>query len=78
MNPRHTTGCHPSTGCRGAKVADHENHLPKEAVRAFASLGADGSHMGNEERDMHRWLNALWGFDLQPYQLEVNLQVPDA
>lgn len=49
--------------------------LPPAALRAFASLGASGGHLQNAERDLHRWLKNLFGFTLQPYTIELNLQV---
>ena len=62
-------------GSRASEVADHGPNLTKEALQAFASLGSDGFYTGNEERDMTRWLKNLWGFDLQTYQVDINLQV---
>lgn len=56
-----------------AEVADHE--VPHQALRAFASLGADGSRGANVERDLHRWLKGLWGVEIQTYTIEVPLQV---
>ena len=60
---------------RASEVQDHGPNLTKEALKAFASLGSDGFYTGNEERDMTRWLKNLWGFDLQTYQVDINLQV---
>ena len=57
----------------GEIVSDHQ--LPHEAIRAFASLGANGKHPQNAERDLHRWLRALYGFKLEPYVLKMSLQV---
>ena len=52
---------------------DHD--IPHEALTAFASLGAEGAHPGNSERDLHRWLNNLWGFKLQTYTVHIDLHV---
>lgn len=52
---------------------DHD--IPHEALKAFASLGAEGAHPGNSERDLHRWLNNLWGFKLQTYTVHIDLHV---
>ena len=57
----------------GEIVSDHQ--IPHEAIRAFASLGANGKHPQNAERDLHRWLRALYGFKLEPYVIKMSLQV---
>ena len=54
-----------------ALVADG---VPQEALQAFASLGGDGKYSSNQERDLHRWLRNLWGFNLEPYPLPMWLQ----
>ena len=55
------------------EVEDHTS--AHEAVEAFASLGTSGSHLGNQERDLHRWMSSLWGFSLETYSVSVLLQV---
>ena len=55
-------------------VEDH-HQLPNGAVKAFASLGANGNHPQNAERDLHRWLRCLYGFQLQTYVLNLDLQI---
>ena len=35
--------------------------IQSPAVKAFASLGADGSHPSNIERDGHRWMHEFHG-----------------
>ena len=52
-------------GCKGSI-------LP--ALEALGSLG--GGHSSNVERDMHRWLHGLYGFELQPYELSFHLKEP--
>lgn len=46
-----------------------------DAIRAFASLGTSGKNPSNYERDMHRWLKSLFGFELQTYTVKMNLEV---
>ena len=55
-------------------VADHD--MPHGAIRAFSSLGAEGAHPQNSERDLHRWLRRLWGFSLETYTIKIRLQAP--
>ena len=43
--------------------------LPLEAVKAFASLGGEGKHPSNQERDLHNWLKRLFGFELETYNV---------
>ena len=40
-----------------------------EAVKAFASLGGEGKHPSNQERDLHNWLKRLFGFELETYNV---------
>ncbi len=47
----------------------------QQALHAFASLGNNGSCSSNSERDLHRWLDALFGFRLQSYIMPMPLQV---
>ena len=54
-------------------VDDHS--IPHEALVAFSSLGASGNCPGNSERDLHRWLQRLWNFNLQPYTVYMDLEV---
>lgn len=53
-----------------------EDGLVHEAVAAFASLGHNGAFPSNYERDLHRWLRALFGFELTTYPVMMNLEVP--
>lgn len=62
-----------AAGLARSIVADHE--IPHEALKAFSTLGAEGAHDGNCERDLHRWLRNLWNFNLEPYTIRVNLDV---
>lgn len=54
-------------------VSDHE--LPHQAIRAFSSLGTNGAHPQNAERDLHRWLDRIYGCQLQPYTIKLGLQL---
>lgn len=56
-----------------AVVEDHE--LPAGAIKTFASLGSSGKHPQNCERDLHRWLRGLYGLVLEPYVIQVKLQI---
>ena len=56
-------------------VLEGHRSLPHKAVEAFASLGSNGCHLQNAERDLHRWLSSLYGFQLQPYCLKIDLQL---
>lgn len=47
-----------------------------EAIRSFASLGAHGSHASKEERDLHRWLQNLYGIELRVYYVPMTLEAP--
>ena len=62
-----------AAGLARSIVADHD--IPHEALKAFSTLGAEGAHDGNCERDLHRWLRNLWNFNLEPYTIRVNLDV---
>lgn len=57
-----------------SKVADHDNQA-HECLQAFSTLGTDGLYESNQERDLHRWMAGLWGFDLQAYAVPIDLQV---
>ena len=59
---------------RYQKVSDHP--VPHQALETFAALGASGQCKANIERDLHRWLQGLWGFELQAYEVSIPLQVP--
>ena len=50
--------------------------MPHGAVKAFASLGASGECPSNYERDLHRWLRSLFGFELETYAVKLNLEAP--
>ena len=45
--------------------------IQSPAVKAFASLGADGSHPSNIERDGHRWMHDFHGMRLSSIKLNV-------
>ena len=53
-----------------------EDGAVHEALRAFSSLGSCGNCPSNSERDLHRWLDSLFGFKLQTYQVPMELEVP--
>lgn len=46
-----------------------------KALQAMASCGKDGECEQNQERDLHNWLRGVWGFMLEPYCLQVPLEV---
>lgn len=56
-------------------VGDHSQNA-HEAIKAFSSLGTEGKHPQNQERDLYRWLRNLYGLRLQTYTVELQLQVP--
>ena len=43
------------------------DNLPAGAVQCFATLGTEGKFPANQERDLHRWLQCLFGVSLRPY-----------
>ena len=45
-----------------------------DALESFASLGTSGQHLGNCERDLHRWTRDLFNFQLHPYTVWMDLQ----
>lgn len=45
------------------------------AVRALASLGANGQQPQNQERDLHRWVKGLYNLELSTYDVVMRLQV---
>lgn len=68
-------GRHVSQCVRLAKavVADHgERSAP--SIQELASLG--NSSGGNQERDLHRWLRGVHGFQVDPYFVTFNLANP--
>lgn len=64
-----------ASACEIAQGVVYDHELPHSAIRAFSSLGCDGKHPQNAERDLHRWVRCLWGLQLQPYVLWLGLQV---
>ena len=53
-----------------ANVADG---LPSAAIRAFSSLGTEGRHSANQERDLHRWLHNIYDVNLSTYKVPMKL-----
>lgn len=53
--------------------ANIKDGLPSEALQSFSSLGTNGVHTSNQERDLHRWLHSLYGFKLTTYDVEFHL-----
>lgn len=49
--------------------------LPQEAIAAFASLGSEGRHDANQERDLHRWLHSLFGMSLTTFKVKMSVNV---
>ena len=50
--------------------------LEKHALSAIASIGTNGAHDNNAERDLLRMAQGLWGFHLEPYEITLELCVP--
>ena len=53
--------------------ANVQDDLPSDAVQCFASLGTDGKHPANQERDLHVWLKQLYGVGLAPYLVPMDV-----
>lgn len=64
-----------ASACEIAQGVMQDHELPHAAIQAFASLGCNGKHPQNSERDLHRWMRCLYGFELQTYVLHLDLQV---
>ena len=64
-------------GCTMARAVVADG-LDSVAVESLASLGCKGKWRNNEERDLHRWLHHLHGFDAEPYFLWIDLQAPES
>ena len=47
--------------------------MPSPALTAFSSLGCGGLYEANQERDLHQWLNSIYGVKLTTYKVEMNL-----
>ena len=45
-----------------------------DALTALGSCGTGGKNSGNVERDLHRWLRGEWGFEVEPYEIQLELQ----
>ena len=58
----------------GLSQSSVEDGLLHEAVAAFASLGNHGACPSNYERDLHRWLKTLFGFELATYVVSMDLE----
>lgn len=56
--------------------ANVQDGLPSAALEAFSSLGSGGIYEANQERDMHRWLNQLYGVQLTTYKVTMHLTAP--
>ena len=46
-----------------------------DALAALGSCGSGGQNGGNVARDLHRWLRGEWAFEVEPYEIQLNLQV---
>lgn len=64
-----------AAACELSQAICLDHPLPHGAIKAFGSLGTNGLHPQNAERDLHRWLKSLFGFKLQPYTLRLGLQI---
>ena len=64
-----------TAACEVAGGVAEDHALPHAAVRAFATLGSEQKHPQNNERDLHRWVKNLYGLQLQPYKVFLDLQM---
>lgn len=64
-----------TAACEVAGGVAEDHALPHAAVRAFESLGSEQKHPQNNERDLHRWVKNLYGLQLQPYKVFLDLQM---
>lgn len=55
-----------------ANVADG---MQSKAIYGLNSLGGNGVHDQNQERDLHRWVKGLHGMNLEPLEVTMNLNV---
>ena len=53
-----------------------EDGFTNIAVSNVASLGTYGKHSGHVERDFHRWTKHLYGLEIDPYFITVEVQLP--
>ena len=56
-----------------ANTADTGDAAPA-AIQALASLGAGGTQLQNQERDLHRWVRSLYDLQLETYDAPMTLQ----
>ena len=52
-----------------------DDGMVQDAIQRFASLGCQSQYPANTERDLHRSIKGLFGFQLEPYTVWMNLQV---
>ena len=45
------------------------------ALHYLKSMGAGGTHLSNQERDLHTWLKGLRGTRLEPFRIPIPLNV---
>jgi hypothetical protein len=69
-----TGGSHVSVVAETAR-ANVVDGIPSAAVKCFASLGASGKFNANQERDLHTWLKGLYGLELEPYHVQMDILV---
>ena len=62
--------------CATLARANLKDNMQNPALVAFGSLGAHGSCESNQERDLHRWLRHIHGFQLAPYRVAMKLHAP--
>ena len=55
-----------------------EDGWTHSAIVDFASLGCGGQHPQNIERDLHTWVRSLLGWQLEYYNLKLDLMVADS
>lgn len=52
-----------------------DDGMVQGAVQSFASLGCQNPYPANTERDLYRAIKGLFGLQLEPYTIWMNLQV---
>ena len=57
-----TGRAHVSEVCELAR-SNLRDGLSAEALVAIGSLGSEGVHEANQERDLHKWLHSLFGHE---------------
>lgn len=56
-----------------ANIADGST---SQTLLGLKSLGGDGKHESNQERDLHRWVKGLHSMRLEPFFIDLVLNDP--